>query len=59
MISEERTEYLCKKYRRGRDLDDEDCFDVHCLALIGFFRITVSLKRRKAVAKTATLGLML
>ena len=50
---------LMRKYKDGRDLDPEDSDEVRSLALIGFFHIGVSLKRKKITAKTLPVGLRL
>jgi hypothetical protein len=56
---EKRLEYLCKKYKNGRDLDKEDEYEVREWSTVGFFNMGCSLRRKVCTAKTACYGLKL
>ena len=50
-------ERILKKYKIGRDVDDEDLEKINELASIGLIKKGLSLERLKITAKTTELGL--
>ena len=50
---------ILKKYKNGRDIDDEDLPKINELASIGLIKKGLSLERLKITAKTTELGLKL
>lgn len=54
-----RDKYLCRKYARGMDINDNDRRDLDELRSVRFMKMGMSLQRNVVTAKTVGIGLKL